>query len=157
MQPSSVFFFAWHHTLFRAFESIHKDRPRREFRLRRISGGLPSLCCRADALRRRCEPAPLRFARGVDSCSAQCIKKASARMGRGFFGTRNGNRTHNYPLGGGYYIHLTMQACYLIVFFAWVYKGCTKLRLAGLGHKILVVFEHIQIVFRSIFSDRLTP
>ena len=27
-----------------------------------------------------------------------------------FFGTRNGNRTHNYPLGGGYYIHLTMQA-----------------------------------------------
>ena len=25
-------------------------------------------------------------------------------------GTRNGNRTHNYPLGGGYYIHLTMQA-----------------------------------------------
>ena len=28
------------------------------------------------------------------------------------FGTRNGNRTHNYPLGGGYYIHLTMQACY---------------------------------------------
>ena len=26
------------------------------------------------------------------------------------FGTRNGNRTHNYPLGGGYYIHLTMQA-----------------------------------------------
>ena len=27
-------------------------------------------------------------------------------------GTRNGNRTHNYPLGGGYYIHLTMQAYY---------------------------------------------
>ena len=25
-------------------------------------------------------------------------------------GTRNGNRTHNYPLGGGCYIHLTMQA-----------------------------------------------
>ena len=30
-------------------------------------------------------------------------------------GTRNRNRTCNYPLGGGYYIHLTMQACYLIV------------------------------------------
>ena len=28
------------------------------------------------------------------------------------FGTRNRNRTCNYPLGGGYYIHLTMQACY---------------------------------------------
>ena len=26
------------------------------------------------------------------------------------FGTRNRNRTCNYPLGGGYYIHLTMQA-----------------------------------------------
>ena len=26
------------------------------------------------------------------------------------FGTRNGNRTHNCPLGGGCYIHLTMQA-----------------------------------------------
>ena len=25
-------------------------------------------------------------------------------------GTRNRNRTCNYPLGGGYYIHLTMQA-----------------------------------------------
>ena len=27
-----------------------------------------------------------------------------------FSGTRNRNRTCNYPLGGGYYIHLTMQA-----------------------------------------------
>ena len=26
------------------------------------------------------------------------------------FGTRSGNRTHNNPLGGGRYIHLTMQA-----------------------------------------------
>ena len=26
------------------------------------------------------------------------------------FGTPNGNRTHNCPLGGGCYIHLTMQA-----------------------------------------------
>ena len=33
----------------------------------------------------------------------------------GIFGTRNGNRTHNYPLGGGYYIHLTMQAYYIII------------------------------------------
>ena len=31
-------------------------------------------------------------------------------FGRPCNGTRNGNRTHNYPLGGGYYIHLTMQA-----------------------------------------------
>ena len=30
-------------------------------------------------------------------------------------GTRNGNRTHNYPLGGGYYIHLTMQAFWKFV------------------------------------------
>ena len=30
--------------------------------------------------------------------------------GYGVFGTRNGNRTHNEPLGGVYYIHLTMQA-----------------------------------------------
>ena len=29
-------------------------------------------------------------------------------------GTRNGNRTHNYPLGGGYYIHLTMQAFFIV-------------------------------------------
>ena len=26
------------------------------------------------------------------------------------FGTPNGNRTHNCPLGGGCYIHLTMEA-----------------------------------------------
>ncbi len=32
------------------------------------------------------------------------------------FGTRNGNRTHNYPLGGGYYIHLTMQAVRYSIF-----------------------------------------
>ena len=31
------------------------------------------------------------------------------------FGTRNRNRTGNYPLGGGYYIHLTMQAYPLIL------------------------------------------
>ena len=42
-----------------------------------------------------------------------CGYQKSLRKG-GFFGTRNGNRTHNYPLGGGYYIHLTMQA-YLIL------------------------------------------
>ena len=44
-----------------------------------------------------------------------------------------------------------------MVILAWVYKGCTKLRLSGLGHKILVVFESIPIVFRSIFSDIPTP
>ena len=49
-----------------------------------------------------------------------------------------------------------MQACYLIVFFARVYKGCTKLRLAGLGHKILVVFESILMGF-GLFSWIYTP
>ena len=43
------------------------------------------------------------------------------------------------------------------MFFAWVYKGCTKLRLAVLGHKILVVFESILMVFQSILPDILTP
>ena len=61
-----------------------------------------------------------------------------------------------YTLGGVYYIHLTMQACYLIVIFAWVYKGCTKLRFSSLGHKILVVFESSPIVFRPILLDILT-
>ena len=28
-------------------------------------------------------------------------------------GTRSENRTHNYPLGGGYYIHLTMQSYFI--------------------------------------------
>ena len=36
--------------------------------------------------------------------------KEKRHIGAFLFGTRNGNRTHNYPLGGGYYIHLTMQA-----------------------------------------------
>ena len=54
-------------------------------------------------------PIPLRFARGVGRLCAD-IKKSTAQLGSGLFGTRNGNRTHNYPLGGGYYIHLTMQA-----------------------------------------------
>ena len=40
--------------------------------------------------------------------------------------------------------------------FAWVYKRCTKLRLANLGHKILEVFESIPIGFESILSDILT-
>ena len=38
-------------------------------------------------------------------------------LSRRFFGTRNRNRTCNYPLGGGCYIHLTMQA----------YKGVKKI------------------------------
>ncbi len=38
-----------------------------------------------------------------------------------------------------------------------MYKEYTKLRFAGLGHKILVVFEYIPIVFRYIFLDRHTP
>ena len=29
---------------------------------------------------------------------------------QGLFGTPSGNRTHNLPLGGAYYIHLTMEA-----------------------------------------------
>ena len=36
--------------------------------------------------------------------------KKHLRMQVLFLGTRNGNRTHNCPLGGGCYIHLTMQA-----------------------------------------------
>ena len=36
-------------------------------------------------------------------------KKAPAR---GAFGTPSENRTHNCPLGGGRYIHLTMEANY---------------------------------------------
>ena len=107
---------------------------------------------RADALRRGCEP-DSEASLGAGS-SVRMSKRKSPPQGELFrFGTRNRNRTCNYPLGGGYYIHLTMQACYLIVIFARVYKGCTKLRLAGLGHKILVVFESIPIVFRSIFSN----
>lgn len=42
-----------------------------------------------------------------------------------------------------------MQAWYLIVVFAWVYNWCTKLRLAGLGHKILVVFESQQRYYNT--------
>ena len=37
-------------------------------------------------------------------------RKQSHKSDSVFFGTRNRNRTCNYPLGGGYYIHLTMQA-----------------------------------------------
>ena len=40
-------------------------------------------------------------------------KKVALRLP---YGTRNGNRTHNYPLGGGYYIHLTMQAYFIFCF-----------------------------------------
>ena len=50
-----------------------------------------------------------------------------------------------------------MEACYSIVILAWVYKGCTKLRFAGLGHKILVVFKSILVEFQSILLDILTP
>ena len=39
--------------------------------------------------------------------------KQSHFCGSVLFGTRNRNRTCNYPLGGDYYIHLTMQA-YLV-------------------------------------------
>ena len=37
-------------------------------------------------------------------------KQKGSRMAPLLLGTRNGNRTHNCPLGGGCYIHLTMQA-----------------------------------------------
>ena len=40
------------------------------------------------------------------------------------FGTRNRNRTCNYPLGGGYYIHLTMQAYSpILAQFPLLFKG----------------------------------
>ena len=109
------------------------------------------------ALRRVCEPVfQGRALEQVDS--DEYNKKKVYRKGRpSFYGTRNRNRTCNYPLGGGYYIHLTMQACYLIVIFAWVYKGFRKLCLTGLRHKMLVVFESIPRVFRSILLDILTP
>ncbi len=86
------------------------------FCLWRISFGLPSPRKRANALRRRCEPD------SASLCSQSRLDCADTKKGlrpkgqRSFFGTRNRNRTCNYPLGGGYYIHLTMQAYYLIVF-----------------------------------------
>ena len=61
-----------------------------------------------------------------------------------------------YTLGGVYYIHLTMEACYSVVIFAWVYKGCTKRCFVGFRHKIVVVFESILIGFQSILLDRPT-
>ena len=62
------------------------------------------------ALRRVCEPVfQGRALEQVDS--GEYNKKKVYRKGRpSFYGTRNRNRTCNYPLGGGYYIHLTMQA-----------------------------------------------
>ena len=47
-------------------------------------------------------------------------KKAPAR---GAFGTPSENRTHNCPLGGGRYIHLTMEANYWII-YQTEQKGC---------------------------------
>ncbi len=43
-------------------------------------------------------------------CHVVLFYKKYPFMQNGYFGTRNRNRTCNYPLGGGYYIHLTMQA-----------------------------------------------
>lgn len=37
--------------------------------------------------------------------------KKHRKSGAFSFGTPSGNRTHNCPLGGGRYIHLTMEAC----------------------------------------------
>ena len=45
-----------------------------------------------------------------------------------------------------------MQACNLIVFFAWVYKGGTKSGLTLGTHKNAVVLRYIPVRFESIFS-----
>ena len=56
----------------------------------------------------------LRFAQRWVLCAGANAK--GLPKGRPCIGTRNGNRTHNYPLGGGYYIHLTMQAYEIVCF-----------------------------------------
>ena len=60
-------------------------------------------------------------------CRRESIKKSERLLAFGFFGTRNGNRTHNYPLGGGYYIHLTMQA-YFVDGFIIVSQDSEKIK-----------------------------
>ena len=60
-----------------------------------------------------CEP---NSALCTEMCSLCGSNAKGLPKGRPCIGTRNGNRTHNYPLGGGYYIHLTMQAYSVLQF-----------------------------------------
>ena len=101
---------------------------KREFRLWRIyPGPAPDkrACRSSDGI---CEP----------NSAALCLRSVfdvRVPMQKGppkadlCIGTRNGNRTHNYPLGGGYYIHLTMQA----------YSFCTK-KQAGKYNYLIIAF-----------------
>lgn len=41
-------------------------------------------------------------------------------IGRIYFGTPGGNRTHNCPLGGGCYIHLTKETSTLIIMYLFI-------------------------------------
>ena len=109
-------------------------RPAPDKRACRSSGGV-------------CEPnpeaKPRRWVRRADA------KKHHAQKGMVLFGTRNGNRTHNYPLGGGYYIHLTMQA-YEIGFWG---KDCLQKNRAG-SHfrKSFMLFYESAFLFYHTFT-----
>ncbi len=93
--------------------STRKTEYKREFRLWRISIGL-TLTSELDAL--CAEDANPYLLASLTKMGSLC-EYQKGRVGKrlSLFGTRNGNRTHNYPLGGGYYIHLTMQAYYIII------------------------------------------
>ena len=84
-----------------------------EFRPWRISFGLP-LTSELDALCTKDANPILHLAQRWLLCAGANAK--GLPYSRPCVGTRNGNRTHNYPLGGGYYIHLTMQAYSVLQF-----------------------------------------
>ena len=71
---------------------------------------------------------PIRSQARGDGFDPAGSNTAATLRGGGCVGTRNGNRTHNYPLGGGYYIHLTMQAyCSIVSQVREKIKGAGKI------------------------------
>ena len=67
------------------------------------------------------------------------------------FGTRNRNRTCNYPLGGGYYIHLTMQAYSLIL--TQLFGLCKGIFVGGFAFSF---GKYEQIVNNRVFLTNLS-
>ena len=90
------------------------------------------------------------YLRDGRSPSKQGIQKHD-RLQRTFFGTPDENRTHNCPLGGGCYIHLTTEA-YLIFDDSRPTSIFALLRASVLGtsRELIIVPQEFSQVFAPI-------
>lgn len=86
-------------------------------------------------------------------------------MNQAFFGRPGGNRTHNLPLGGESYIHLTTDPYSVFIYFSdlekvkisfRVYGGCTFVRAVDFSPSKSMLLPRFEL-FLCFVLDRPPP